>query len=211
MHLLVGAVAILVAGVCVRADTLILRDGRRVEGELVGVRNGVVEFEENRGFRGRRTVRVDRDEVRRIELDESSSSPSVSSGSAGRDDSRTGGRPAGLRERDVVVSASVQWNDAGIDVRAGQIVYFAATGRVNWGPDRRDTAAGERNSPHNPTRPIPSRPGAALIGKIGDQDPFFIGDDQGPIRMRESGRLHLGINDDYLLDNSGNLRVSVYY
>ena len=62
---------------------------------------------------------------------------------------------------------------------------------------------------HNATQPIPSRPAAALIGKIGDQDPFFIGDEQGPIRMRESGRLYLGVNDDYLEDNSSNSRVTV--
>jgi hypothetical protein len=105
----------------------------------------------------------------------------------------------------------VPWNDAGIDVRAGQTIYVTATGRVSWGPGRRDGPAGERNSPRNATRPIPSRPAAALIGKIGNQDPFFIGDEEGPIRMRESGRLSLGINDDYLDDNSSNFRVTVYY
>ena len=47
-------------------------------------------------------------------------------------------------------------------------------------------------------------------GKIGN-DLFFIGDDSGPIRLRSSGRLYLGINDDVLTDNSGNFRVVVYY
>ena len=51
---------------------------------------------------------------------------------------------------------------------------------------------------------------AALIGKIGN-DMFFIGDETGPIRVRTSGRLQLGINDDVLDDNSGNFRVVVYY
>jgi hypothetical protein len=119
--------------------------------------------------------------------------------------------PSGLREREIVVSADVPWNDAGIEVRGGQSLYFSAAGRVNWGPGRRDGAAGERHSPHNPTRPIPSRPGAALIGRIGEQDPFFIGDDRGPVRMRQSGRLYVGINDDYLADNSGTFRVTVYH
>ena len=110
-----------------------------------------------------------------------------------------------------MVSADVPWNDARIEVRAGQTVYFTATGRVSWGPGRRDGPAGERNSPRNPARPIPGRPGAALIGKVGDQDPFFIGDEQGPVRVRETGRLYLGINDDFLGDNSSNFRVTVYY
>jgi hypothetical protein len=209
LHPVAVVVTVLLAGICLEADTLILRDGRRVQGSLMSIRNGMVEFEEDRGFRGNRIVRFDRDDVRRIDLDDSNSS-SFSSQSSDRSTDGEG-RPAGLREREVVVSADVPWNDVGIEVRGGQSVYFSATGRVNWGPGRRDGAAGERNSPHNPTRPIPSRPGAALIGRIGDQDPFFIGDDQGPVRMRQSGRLYLGINDDYLADNSGNFRVTVHY
>jgi hypothetical protein len=115
-----------------------------------------------------------------------------------------------MRERQVIVSADVDWNDAGIDVRVGQTVYFEATGQVRWGRDRRDSAAGERNSPSNPNRPMPNRNAAALIGKIGD-DLFFIGDETGAIRVRNSGRLYLGVNDDVLTDNSGNFRVVVYY
>jgi len=42
-------------------------------------------------------------------------------------------------------------------------------------------------------------------------DPFFIGDSAEPIRMRATGRLFLGINDDHVLDNSGVLRVVVSY
>jgi hypothetical protein len=213
MHAAAVIVTVVLVGAWLEADTLILRDGRRVQGSLVSIRNGVVEFDENRGFRGSRIVRFDRDDIKRIDLDDSASSfsSSSSSGSADRDPVDANGRPSGLREREVVVSADVPWNDAGIEVRGGQSLYFSATGRVNWGPGRRDGAAGERNSPRNPTRPIPGRPGASLIGRIGDQDPFFIGDDRGPVRIRQSGRLYLGINDDYLADNSGNLRVTVYH
>ena len=55
-----------------------------------------------------------------------------------------------------------------------------------------------------------NRNAAALIGRIGN-DLFFIGDETGPMRMRSSGRLYLGVNDDVLTDNSGNFRVVVYY
>ena len=59
---------------------------------------------------------------------------------------------------------------------------------------------------------MPNRNAAALIGRIGeDGDPFFIGNDTGPIRMRAAGRLYLGINDDYLQDNTGSLRVVIMY
>ena len=187
----------------VQADTLYLRDGSRLQGELIAVRNGTIEFEERRGFGGGRTLRFDRDEVVRIEFENTRRG----------NDFMGGGRPAGMRERNTIVSADVAWNDTGVDVRAGQTIYFEAIGQVRWGRDRRDGPAGERNSPSNPNRPMGNRNAAALIGKIGNgsNDYFFIGDETGPVRMRSSGRLYLGVNDDVLTDNSGNFRVVVYY
>jgi hypothetical protein len=179
------------------ADTLVLRSGRRVDGDLVSVRGSTVEFEETNGG----TRRYDRSDVARIEL----GSSSYGGGSIG------GGRPSGLRERYSTVQAATQWNDTGIDVRSGMSVYFDASGRVRWGKDRQDGPAGEGGNHYNANRPIPGRPGGALVGRIGNSDPFFIGNDRGPIRMRESGRLSLGVNDDFLEDNSGSWRVTIYY
>jgi hypothetical protein len=200
---LAAGVAALFTGL-VAADTLILRSGKRVEGELIEVRGETVEFRAQ-GWSGR-TERYDRRDVRSIEFE---------SGRRGgwdhEDDTRAGGRPSGLRERAVSVDAFQAWTDTRIDVRRGHEIYFQSSGRVRWGKDRHDGPAGERNSPRNPGRPIPNRPGAALIGRIDGGDPFFIGDDEGPIRVRDSGRLELGINDDYLQDNSGSFRVTVYY
>jgi hypothetical protein len=192
---------VMLSVVSVDADTLVMRNGTRVRGELITVRNGTIEFEERRSSGGTRTLRVDRDEVMRIELDE-----------VNGDSFAGGGRPGGMRERSVVVSANVPWNDAGIEVRAGQTIYFEATGTVTWGANRRDGPAGERGSPSNPNRPMPNRPAAALIGKVGaGDDVFFIGDDSAAMRIRNGGRLYLGINDDVLNDNRGNFRVTVYY
>ena len=130
-------------------------------------------------------------------------------GNRDRFDSRPRG---GMRERVASVDSRTQWTDTGVDVRIGQELLFTAEGQVRWGPNRRDGAAGERNSPSNPGRPMPNRNAAALIGKVGvNGDPFFIGDDREPIRVRGSGRLFLGLNDDYLQDNSGSLRVTIAY
>lgn len=209
-----GALAVL------SADTITLRDGRRVTGDLVSVRNGVVEFQE-KGVFSSRMLRIPRDEVRRIDLDEyvgdgrGERSDRLVPSDRDRDRDRPGasGRPSGLREREVVVSGDVPWVDTGIELRSGQMLYFASRGTVWWGPGRKDGPAGERNSPHNPGRPMPSRPAAGLIGKIGSSsnDYFFIGDDEGPIRVRASGRLFLGVNDDVFRDNHGNFRVVVSY
>ena len=197
-------VLILALPVSLHADTLVLRNGSRVQGELIAVRNGTIEFEERRGYGTGRTLRLDRDEVMRIEFEDNR---------GGSNASNSFGIPSGLRERQVTVSANVAWNDTGIDVRAGQTVYFQSTGEVRWGKDRRDGPEGERNSPSNPNRPMGNRNAAALIGKIGGGagDMFFIGDETGAIRIRGNGRLYLGINDDVLTDNSGNFRVVVYY
>ena len=192
------ALFLLCSGVGLLADRLLLRNGQEMTGRLVSVQGDVIEFEERRGFFGTRTHRIDRDDVRSIELEGSGTTRS---------------RPAGLRERELSVAADAQWTDAGIDVRGGQDVYVEAEGSVRWGPDRRDGPGGERNSPRNPNRPIPSRAAAALIGRIGSDatDAFFIGTETGPIRMPASGRLFLGVNDDYLLDNSGSFQVTVFY
>jgi hypothetical protein len=199
----VALVMAVVAGVA--ADTLHLRDGSRIEGELLSIRDGIVEFQPDRG----RLLRVEQVDVRRIEFDDRGQRGRGSVGSFAPEGGR---RPAGLRERRVTVHARSGWSDSGIDVRAGQTVFFDATGQVTWGRGRRDGPAGERNSPENDARPLPTRPAAALIGRVGDDSaPFFIGDETGGLRLRESGRLFLGVNDDYLADNNGNFRVVVYY
>lgn len=199
-------IAVVVAGVVVSADTLILRDGTRVTGRLVGANDDTVEFEE-RGSGRRAVVRsYDRDEILRIEFDRAP-------GGGFFDEPARPARPSGLRERLVIVSGDVDWNDAGMTLRANQDIWLESSGRVQWGRDRRHGPAGEPNSPRNDGRPMPSRNAAALIGKIGEQstDYFFLGNETGPIRIHTAGRLFLGVNDDFLNDNSGNFRVVVYY
>ena len=190
------------------ADTLVLRDGRRIQGELLSYQNGYIEFQE--AVYGARPVRVSRDTITSIEF-----------GRVDRNDrtdrneppaGRGGGRPRGLREKQLMVPANVAWTDTGIEVSAGQNVYFEAQGEIRWGPGRRANPSGEQNSPNNPARPMPNRPGASLIGKVGDSsDLFYVGDESGAFRMRSSGKLFLGINDDGLQDNTGYFRVIVYY
>ncbi len=195
------------------ADTLYLRNGQRIQGDLVSVRGDTIEFQERRGFGSSRTVRISRDEVDRIEFDGYSSGSGSGSGwgsGGGSSSWENGGRPNGMRERQVTVSATEPFSDTGVQVRSGQTIYFEASGQVRWGRDRRDGPEGENNSPYNQARPLPNRSAAALIGRIGG-DVFFIGNERGPIRVRNGGRLELGINDEFLDDNSGSFRVTVFY
>ena len=196
----------------VLADTLVLRSGRSYTGEVISMRDGEIEFRLDRG----RTERFYADEVDRIEFS------SRDRYRDRRDERRNdrddpdrpsnGERPAGLREREITVHGNQTWTPAGIDLKDGQELWFDARGELRWGPGRKDGPGGESGSPRNAARPIPSRNAAALIGKLGENgDPFFIGSDKGPIRVRGRGTLFLGINDDYLQDNSGSFRVIVYY
>jgi PA-IL-like protein len=215
----VGPIAIalgLLSGAFLHADTLVLRDGTQINGRLIEVRNNTIEFEPNR--RGMSTMRVPRRDVRRIEFDnvyDGGNETGYDRPPYDRPGYDRPGRPGdaygGQREREVNVPARERWFDTGVDVRAGQVVRFQASGRVRWGPGRQDGPEGEDNSPHNANRPIPSRPAAALVGRVADDSPFFIGNDTGEIRVRSSGRLYLMINDDVLDDNSGSFRVVIHY
>jgi hypothetical protein len=203
-------VGLVCAGVVLSADILVLRDGRRIEGQLVSVQRGIIEFREDRGPRDSRTIEVRREEVLRIELE---TSRSLDDRRLDRPEGRRG-RPNGLREREVWTDARTPWTDTGLDVREGQVLYFDTHGGdIQWRRGSHATAGGEPNSSYNARRPIPGRPLGALIGKVGNNsnDYFFIGDQDGPVRVRASGRLFLGINDENLPDNQGAFRVTVYY
>ena len=205
------------------ADTLYLQGGDRVEGTLVGVSGRSIEFEEY--DRGRtRLRRYDRADVRRIEIDDRSGSGSSGSsyddrgssgssgGTGGSGGFGSGSNTSGLRERTVTVSSTSPWTDTGVDLRRGQEIQVRATGKVKWGPGRNDGPNGEGGNHYNAARPLPDRPAASLIGRTGDRDDiFFIGGESGAIRIRDGGRLYLGINDDFLQDNSGTFKVTVYY
>ena len=49
----------------------------------------------------------------------------------------------------------------------------------------------------------------ALIARIGNGAPFLVDTDSGTLRVQQSGRLYLGINDDVVSDNHGEFRVTI--
>ena len=203
MTRIVAAISVLVvaAGAVASADTLVLTNGRRVQGELLGVFGREIEFED-RGGSGRRIMSVPRADIARIEFQDDQSGNNQDSGFV---------IPRRLRERTIVVNSTEPWNDTGIELRAGQEVYFQSSGQVTWSPNRRVDANGTRNSKPDTDRPLPDRPSGALIGRVGERDVFFIGLDVGPYRVRGNGRLYLGVNDDVVGDNTGSFRVLVSY
>jgi hypothetical protein len=112
----------------------------------------------------------------------------------------------------VRVEAAQQWNSTGIYVRAGDMVRFDADGTVQLTPGPTDDTATPAGSTVGRAAPgaAMSQQGAAgaLIGRIGNSGPFFIGNSR-TVRAPQSGELFLGVNDDHWMDNSGEYRVNV--
>jgi hypothetical protein len=180
-------------------DTLYMENGRRIQGEMVSANASVIVFNQDDGtFSRARRIRVNRADVTRIDFTDDGIFD---------DDATT---PGGVGSTgDVLVRADRTWTDTGIRLRAGETFRVDASGFVNWGPSRSDDPDGEANSPYNANRPLPNRAGGALIGRIGNGQPFFVGAGMQSFRASTSGPLYLGINDDYLGDNSGSFRVFV--
>lgn len=110
----------------------------------------------------------------------------------------------------IMVPANVAWTDTGIPVTRNARIRFTAGGDIILGPNMSSgiggspavTVAGARY-------PVRGAFAGALIGRIGNGDPFLIGANQEPIQVRGTGRLFLGVNDDVLVDNSGAYHVTV--
>ena len=111
----------------------------------------------------------------------------------------------------VSVSATRRWVDSGIIVLSGQLVTFEASGEVRLSQDGQDTAtpAGSKQGRRAPGSPMPGALAGALIGRVGNSQPFGIGDQSRPLGMPADGRLYLSVNDDEMGDNSGAFQVRV--
>jgi hypothetical protein len=113
----------------------------------------------------------------------------------------------------VVVNAQSRWTDTGIDVTAGDRLQVGAEGTIvlssnNAGSDTA-TAAGSSTGRKAAEAPFPEMPAGGLIARIGDSGPFFLGDGGALGQVPTSGRLFLGVNDDFLRDNRGEFRVTI--
>ena len=67
---------------------------------------------------------------------------------------------------------------------------------------------GQEQRDHPQPAPFTDRVAGALIARIGSASPIFLGAD-GEVRATTSGRLYFSVNDDYLMDNSGDYRVTL--
>jgi hypothetical protein len=98
---------------------------------------------------------------------------------------------------EVTVAGSRQWTDTGMDVEAGDLLRFTASGALRYN-GREVSPAGVARAWMDMIKAFPVMDGqrGALVGRVGDGEtnrPFLIGP-QGERRVAVKGRLFLGIN-----------------
>lgn len=110
----------------------------------------------------------------------------------------------------IAVPGNQQWTATGLTVRSGEVLTFQTTGEVRYTPDPNEVAgpAGSKAQHKIGGAPLPQDFAGALIARVGNGQPFAIGN-QTSVPMPASGQLFLGINDDNVSDNQGGFRVNI--
>jgi Ca2+-binding EF-hand superfamily protein len=128
-------------------------------------------------------------------------------------DQTTGTGIAGNRasRQTVTVDGRQTWSDTGLVVRAGDTVIVHADGTIQLSDNSSDVSepGGARSGRRAPNAPIANAPAGALIARIGDSAAILLGANGTIDRAPVTGRLYLGINDDYFQDNAGEFRATV--
>ncbi|MGW8227051.1 MAG: hypothetical protein ACWGOY_15020, partial [Anaerolineales bacterium] len=119
--------------------------------------------------------------------------------------------PATTATQTYIISANLGWDSLGMYLRQGQQFEIAATGSWNNEPEGNPIgpAGGEG---FEPASILPSAPIGALIGRIGYNPPFEVGE-HALLTADYGGELYLRMNDNpqALSDNTGSLEVTVAF
>lgn len=227
------ALSVLIASLALTAfaDTIHLKDGTVMRGQIIGFKDQQFTVLLLAGARGRRSrVSLYMEDVDFIEFDNATAAAgvggedNVSSASPSRPANRTSGNTQGgavsqpasfpgadrrsptffqVRTRVRGDAATNGWTNSGLVVRRGQRLRISATGRVSLGNGRVSTPAGLANVPDK-DKLMRTQPTGGLIAVIGDDnDEFiFVGQQTEFVALRD-GVLFLGVNEGNLADNNG--------
>jgi hypothetical protein len=137
-------------------------------------------------------------------------------GGGPRPDPGGGPRPDQRREKIITIDANQPWTDTGVNVEPNMTFTITAEGTIEIGNRLRSGPDGNRSAITSSSRyPMNDVGVGALIGKIRyrdgrDSNFVLIGSRSTPTsEPNEYGRLFIGINDDYFLDNNGSYRVTI--
>jgi hypothetical protein len=220
------------------ADTIRLKDGSIIRGQVIGFRDQqftVLIGAGSKGRRGRTTVYVE--DIESIEFD---SATTAAAAALANDDSSSPSREPGIQPTRTTVPDTVStsrdtnpqpvstaptfftikvsvradnanngWSNSGLVVRKGQRLRISSSGRVSLGRGRYATPIGISTVPDN-DKLMRNEATGALIAVIGDDndDFIFIGTRRDFVAQRD-GVLFLGVNEGDLSDNTGSYDVAI--
>ena len=220
------------------ADTIRLKDGSIIRGQVIGFRDQqftVLIGAGSKGRRGRTTVYVE--DIESIEFD---SATTAAAAALANDDSASPGREPAMQPTRTTVpdtsstsrdtnpqpvssaptfftikvavradSANNGWSNSGLVVRKGQRLRISSSGRVSLGRGRYATPIGVSTIADN-DKLMRNEATGALIAVIGDDndDFIFIGTRRDFVAQRD-GVLFLGVNEGDLSDNTGSYDVAI--
>ena len=188
---------------------LLLKNGSSIKGRLVAIRGGEGSANENQprtyvfhSSDGREQT-FGPDQVARVYLG-TYPFAAITGNASGASDLASGNYSPGAFR----VPANGGWVNTGIRVRRGENVSFDTSGEVQLSESRSDRAQAA-GTPRTASRaPLPNVNAGALIGRVGNSQPFGIGN-QTSVPMPFDGILYLAVNDDERSDNAGEFVVSI--
>jgi hypothetical protein len=236
--LLIIAVLV-VASLPALADTIRLKDGSVIRGQIVEFKNEQFTIEVGSGSRGRKSrITVYMEDVDSIEFDSANSTRSTSPNDSTvntqppyqppTNTQPTNNQPSytppttttttntsapptffQINIRVRADNASNGWTNSGLVVRRGQRLRISATGRVSLGNNRFATPDGLANIPDR-DKLMRTQPTGGLIAVIGDDnDDFIFVGGRRDFVAQRDGVLFLGVNEGNLSDNSGLFEVVI--
>ena len=226
---IIVAVGLLMA-LPVLADTVRLKDGSVIRGQIVSFKNEQFTILVGSGTRGRKSrITVFMEDVESIDFDSapgdeaSNTAPSQptyqppvnttrpSNPPQTQPSTNTSSNPTffpvNVRVRGD--NSSNGWTNSGLVVRRGQRLRISASGRVSLGNNRFSTPDGLPNVPDR-EKLMRNQPTGGLIAVIGDDndDFIFVGSSRDFVAQRD-GVLFLGVNEGNLSDNTGTFEVTI--
>jgi hypothetical protein len=191
---------------------LLLSNGTAMKGQLVAIRGGEgsANGEQARSYVFRssegREQTFGPEQVARIYLGTYPFAAGAGSTTAA---AATAGLTAGNDTPGAIrVSASGGWVNTGMRVKKGEFISFNTSGEVQLSSNPSDRARAPGTNRMAPGAPMPTTNAGALIGRVGNSQPFGIGD-QASVPMPFDGVLFLAVNDDERADNAGEFVVSL--
>ena len=217
------------------ADTIRLKDGSVIRGQVIGFKDQqftILIGGNARGRRGQTTVYVE--DVESIEFDSTPGAGSITDSSTARNDpppmrpsSPNNDPVSNPRSNDptpasssnptfFTIKVSVRadasnngWTNSGLVVRQGQRLRISASGRVSLGRGRFSLPGG-LNTVQDNDKLMRNEATGALIAVIGDDnDDFILIGTRREFVAQRDGVLFLGVNEGDLADNTGSYDIVI--